>query len=90
VCQSNSSVSSCAFDDCAAGLDQSKTFGIFDDEEGGAILDGATGVLELSFAENVATRLFGKLLEADERGFANGCAGSEQHSCGWTTVPYHQ
>jgi hypothetical protein len=45
---------------------------IFDDEEGGAILDGAAWVLEFGLSEDIAAGFFGQSLEADERGFADG------------------
>jgi hypothetical protein len=71
--ESNTSIPGCAFDNCTTGLDQSKTLGILDDEEGGAILDGTTGILEFSFAEDIAARFFGESLKTDERSLANGC-----------------
>jgi len=74
--QTDAGVARCAFDNGTAGLDKAQPFGMLDDEESGAILDGATGVLEFGFAEDVAAGFFRELLEADERRLANGCVES--------------
>jgi hypothetical protein len=47
---------------------------VFDDEERGAVFDAAAGVLEFGFAQHVAARFFGELLQPDERRLAN-CFG---------------
>lgn len=44
---------------------------MLDDEEGGAVFDGATGVLEFGFAEDGAAGFVGQFFEADEGGFAD-------------------
>jgi hypothetical protein len=76
VRESNTCVSSCAFDDGSAGVQETELLGILDDEERSAVLDGTTGVLEFSFAEDVAAGFFGEFLEADQRGFSNCCGES--------------
>lgn len=73
MCEPDASVSGCAFDDGPARVEQAEALCVFDDEEGGAVFDGAAGVLEFGFAEDVATGFFGKLFEADEGGFADCC-----------------
>jgi len=73
VCEANTSVSSGAFDDSTARLQEALALGVFDDEEGGAILDRATGVLEFGLSEDIAAGLFGEALEADEGGFSDCC-----------------
>jgi hypothetical protein len=73
VCETNTGVSSCAFDDGTARLQETLALGVFDDEEGGAVLDGATRVLELGLSKNIAAGLFGEALEADEGSFADRC-----------------
>lgn len=88
--KSNTSVASCAFDNSATGMQETEAFGILDDEERSAILDGTTGVLEFSLAEDIAARFFGELLEADERGFANRCGESARHSWLGKFMSYHQ
>lgn len=77
MCEANSSVSSCAFDDGTTWLQQALTFGILNNEEGGAVLDGTSRILELCFSEDIATGLFGELLETDERSLANCWVRSE-------------
>lgn len=89
--QTNASIPRCTFDNRAAGLDEAQPFGILDDEEGGAILDGAAGVLKFSFAEDITARFFGELLEADERSLADGCVESAHGSpVVIGIVAYHQ
>ena len=75
VCETNASVSGCALDDGAARLQETLALGVLDDEEGGAILDGATRVLEFGLSEDIAAGLFGEALEADKRSFTDGCNG---------------
>ena len=89
--EADAGVSCCAFDDGAAWFEQACFFGVFDDEEGGAILDGAAGVLKFSFAEDITARFFGELLEADERSLADGCVESAHGSpVVIGIVAYHQ
>jgi hypothetical protein len=89
--QTDASVARCAFDNGTAGLDKAQAFGILDDEESGAILDGATGVLKFSLAENVTAGFFREPLEADERGLANGCVESAHGSLAVTgIIAYHR
>jgi hypothetical protein len=71
VCEPNAGVASCAFDDGSAGVQETEALCIFDDEEGGAVFDGAAGVLEFGFAEDVAAGFLGEALEAYERSFAD-------------------
>jgi hypothetical protein len=52
-------------------VEEALALGIFDDEERGAVFDGASRVLEFGFAQYVAAGFFGELLEADQGGFAN-------------------
>lgn len=73
MCEANTSVSSGAFDDSTARLQKALALGVFDDEEGGAVLDRATGVLEFGLSEDIAAGLFGEALEADEGGFSDRC-----------------
>jgi hypothetical protein len=46
-------------------------FCILNHEEGGAVFDGAAGVLEFGFSEDVTAGLFGEFLQTDEGCFAN-------------------
>ena len=71
MCETNASVSGCTLDDGAARLQETLALGVFDDEEGGAVFDGAAGVLEFGFAEDGAAGFFGEFFEADEGGFAD-------------------
>ena len=71
MCEPYSCVPRGAFDDGAAGFQQPCFLGVLDDEEGGAVFDGAAWVLEFGFAEDVAASFFGELFQADERGFAD-------------------
>lgn len=48
--EADAGVAGGAFDYGAAGLEQAFLLGVFDDVEGGAVLDGAAGVLEFGFA----------------------------------------
>lgn len=64
-------VTCCAFNDCPAWVQQAEALCIFDDEEGSAVLDRASRVLEFCFPEDIATSFFGELLQADERSFAD-------------------
>lgn len=73
MCKTNTSVSGGAFDDSTARLQEALALGVFDDEEGGAVLDGATGILEFGLSEDVAAGLFGEALETDERSFTDRC-----------------
>jgi hypothetical protein len=72
VCEANARVAGCAFDYGAAGVQEAEALCVFDDEEGGAILDGSAWVLEFGLSEDIAAGFFGQSLEADERGFADG------------------
>jgi hypothetical protein len=71
VCEPDACVASCAFDHGSARVEEALALGIFDDEERGAVFDGASRVLEFGFAQDVAAGLFGELLEADQGRFAN-------------------
>jgi hypothetical protein len=73
VRETNAGISSCSFDDGAARLQETLALGVLDDEEGGAVLDRTTGVLELGLSEDIAASLFGETLEADEGGFSDRC-----------------
>ena len=71
MCETNTSVSSCAFDYGAARLQETLALGVLDDEEGGAVFNGTTRVLEFGLSEDIAAGLFGEALEADEGSFAD-------------------
>lgn len=75
MCETNASVSGCALDDGAARLQETLALGVFDDEEGGAVLYGATRVLEFGLSEDIAAGLFREALEADKRSFTDGYSG---------------
>ncbi len=79
VGEADACVAGRAFDDGAAGLEEAALFGVFDDVEGCAVLDGAAGVHEFGFAEDFAAGLGGEVVEADEGRVADrweGLAGS--------------
>lgn len=78
--ETNASVSCCAFDDSAPWLEQASLLGSLDDKESGAVFYTAAGVLEFCFAEDVAARFFGELLEADEGRVTDGW-GSVSMAC---------
>jgi hypothetical protein len=59
-------------------VQETQAFGIFDDEEGGTVFDGATWVLEFSFAEDVAAGFFRELFQADQRCLSNCCRKLEK------------
>jgi hypothetical protein len=65
VGETDSGVSGCAFNDGTARLQETLLLGILDDEEGGAVFDGATRVLEFCFSEDIAASFFGEFLQAD-------------------------
>lgn len=56
--ESNAGVASCALNHGAAWFQQTLAFGVLDDEESGAVLDGASGILEFCFAEDIAAGFF--------------------------------
>src|SRR5205807_9307209 len=57
--ETNPGIAGGALDDDAARAQQPALFGVFDDVEGGAVLDRAAGVEELGLAEDRAPRLLG-------------------------------
>lgn len=74
VGETNASVSGGTLNNGSTRLEQATLFGIFDNVQSGAILDTASGVLELGLAQNVTSRLVGETLHADQRSVTNGCA----------------
>jgi hypothetical protein len=71
VGEADACVAGRAFDDGTARVQEALALGIFDNEEGGAVFNGAAGILEFGFAEDVAASFFGETFEADEGGLAN-------------------
>jgi len=51
------------------------TFSILNDEEGCAVFDRASRVLEFGFSKDVAAGFFGEALETDEGCLSNRWAG---------------
>jgi hypothetical protein len=54
VREANACVAGGAFDDGSAWFEGAVLFGLFYEEEGGAVFDGAAGVLEFGFSEDRA------------------------------------
>jgi hypothetical protein len=58
VRKTNASISSGALNNGAARLQETLALGVFDDEEGGAVFDRTTRVLEFGLSEDIAACLF--------------------------------
>ena len=69
--EADAGVAGRAFNDRVAGPELAALFGIEDDAQGGAVLDGATGVQPFCLAQNFTAGQFGQPAEPDQRGAAN-------------------
>ena len=69
-----------ALHDGAAWLQRAASFRVLNDVEGRTVLDGASGIQELSLAQNLAARIAAQTVEADQRCIAH-CASEAIANC---------